>query len=160
MRATIEDLQIPWQTIQLRTQGSLERLRDLVAYHDAPVATMTYLVHSMLSEEIHRGGFKVAFSGTSADELFTGYYDHYILHLAEMKKAGQGGGNETGDPANPSPGSEGAEGQGMQEMSIPAPEEFETPEAYRKALLEGMQGAVPEAYRATNRRYYEELVRQ
>ena len=80
--------------------------------------------------------------------------------MAEMKKAGQGGGNETGDPANPSPGSEGAEGQGMQEMSIPAPEEFETPEAYRKALLEGMQGAVPEAYRATNRRYYEELVRQ
>ena len=89
MRATVEDLKIPWNTIQLRTEGSLERLRDLVAYHDAPVATMTYLVHSMISEEIHRGGFKVAFSGTSADELFTGYYDHYILHLAEMKKAGR-----------------------------------------------------------------------
>jgi asparagine synthase (glutamine-hydrolysing) len=88
MRATVEDLKIPWNTIQLRTEGSLERLRDLVAYHDAPVATMTYLVHSMISEEIHRGGFKVAFSGTSADELFTGYYDHYILHLAEMKNAG------------------------------------------------------------------------
>ena len=90
MRATVEDLKIPWNTIQLRTEGSLERLRDLVAYHDAPVATMTYLVHSMISEEIHRGGFKVAFSGTSADELFTGYYDHYILHLAEMKNAGRG----------------------------------------------------------------------
>ena len=64
MRATVEDLKIPWNTIQLRTEGSLERLRDLVAYHDAPVATMTYLVHSMISEEIHRGGFKVAFSGT------------------------------------------------------------------------------------------------
>ena len=88
MRATVEDLKIPWHTIQLRTEGSLARLRDLVAYHDAPVATMTYLVHSMISEEIHRGGFKVAFSGTSADELFTGYYDHYILHLAEMKSAG------------------------------------------------------------------------
>jgi len=50
---------------------------------------MTYLVHSMISEEIHRGGFKVAFSGTSADELFTGYYDHYILPLAEMKNAGR-----------------------------------------------------------------------
>jgi asparagine synthase (glutamine-hydrolysing) len=89
MRATVEDLKIPWNTIQLSTEGSLERLRDLVAYHDAPVATITYLVHSMISEEIHRGGFKVAFSGTSADELFTGYYDHYILHLAEMKNAGR-----------------------------------------------------------------------
>ena len=85
MRATVEDLKIPWHTIQLRTEGSLERLRELVAYHDAPVATMTYLVHSMISEELHRNSFKVAFSGTSADELFTGYYDHYLLHLAEMK---------------------------------------------------------------------------
>jgi asparagine synthase (glutamine-hydrolysing) len=88
IRATVEDLQIPWHSIQLSTEGSLERLRDLVAYHDAPVATMTYLVHSMISEEVHRNGFKVAFSGTSADELFTGYYDHYLLHLAEMKSQG------------------------------------------------------------------------
>lgn len=88
MRATVEDLQIPWHTIRLCTDGTLDRLRDLVAYHDAPVATMTYLVHSMISEEVHRNGFKVAFSGTSADELFTGYYDHYLLHLAEMQAEG------------------------------------------------------------------------
>jgi len=89
MRATVEDLRIPWHTITLNTEGTLDRLRDLVAYHDAPVATMTYLVHSMISEEVHRNGFKVAFSGTSADELFTGYYDHYLLHLAEMKSEGR-----------------------------------------------------------------------
>ena len=35
-----------------------------------------------------------------------------------------------------------------------------TPEAYRKALLEGMEGEVPEAYRAWKKRYYEELVQQ
>ena len=47
-----------------------------------------------------------------------------------------------------------------QPMALPAPEEFQTPEAYRQALLEGMSGAVPEEYKALNRRYYEELVRQ
>ncbi len=47
-----------------------------------------------------------------------------------------------------------------QRVEIPAPEEFRTPEAYRKALLEGMQAAVPQEYEALNRRYYEELVRQ
>jgi len=31
----------------------------------------------------------VAFLGVSADELFSGYYDHYLLHLAEMKQRGQ-----------------------------------------------------------------------
>ena len=53
--------------------------------------------------------------------------------------------------------------EGLDEASrieIPAPEDFQTPEAYREALLEGMQADVPEEYRALLRRYYEDLVRQ
>ena len=40
------------------------------------------------------------------------------------------------------------------------PEDFRTPEEYRQALLRGMEGDVPEEYRALKRRYYEELVHQ
>ena len=29
-------------------------------------------------------GYKVAISGTGADELFTGYYDHHNLYLHEI----------------------------------------------------------------------------
>jgi asparagine synthase (glutamine-hydrolysing) len=85
IRATIDDLQCKHHLITLDTKGFFERLQELVAYHDAPVATITYLVHSMLSERISQQGYKVAFSGTSADELVTGYYDHFLLHLAEMR---------------------------------------------------------------------------
>ena len=63
----------------------LERLNNLIEYHDAPVATVSYFVHSMISEAVHQSGFRVSFSGTSADELFTGYYDHFILHLNEVR---------------------------------------------------------------------------
>ncbi len=73
---------------------------------------------------------------------------------------GQGGGEEEDGPGGPGQGGNGREGSRNREVAIPTPEEFDTPEAYRKALLEGMQGEVPEAYRAANRRYYEELVRQ
>jgi hypothetical protein len=45
-------------------------------------------------------------------------------------------------------------------VEIPTPEEFRTPEAYRQALLEGMQAEVPPEYQALERRYYEDLVRQ
>ncbi len=45
-------------------------------------------------------------------------------------------------------------------IPIPSREEFRTPEEYRRALLEGMEGDVPEQYRALKRRYYEELVHQ
>jgi hypothetical protein len=43
---------------------------------------------------------------------------------------------------------------------IPAPELFKTPEAYRKALLEGMSGTVPEEFKSLKKRFYEDLVQQ
>lgn len=45
-------------------------------------------------------------------------------------------------------------------VELPGAEEFRTPEEYRKALLEGMEGEVPEEFRAMKKRYFEELVRQ
>lgn len=45
-------------------------------------------------------------------------------------------------------------------VEIPAPERFQTPEAYRRALLEGMEGDVPAEYGTLKRQYFEELVRQ
>ena len=46
--------------------------------------TISYYVHDFLSEAIAARGYKVAISGTGADELFTGYYDHYGFWLAAM----------------------------------------------------------------------------
>jgi asparagine synthase (glutamine-hydrolysing) len=83
--ATVNDTECNHTLINLNYENNLERLKNLIAYHDSPVATTTFFVHSMLSEKISESGFKVAFSGTSADELFTGYYDHFLLHLHEMK---------------------------------------------------------------------------
>lgn len=82
--ATIEDIGCTHTLIEIPQEDPLPRLRKLIAYHDVPVATITYYIHSLLSEAIAGNGYRVAFSGTSADELFTGYYDHFILHLAEM----------------------------------------------------------------------------
>ncbi len=67
---------------------------------------------------------------------------------------GSGGGKGGGDDRD------GKRQRGRVRVEIPAPEEFRTPEAYRQALLEGMQGDVPAEYEALKRRYYEDLVRQ
>ncbi len=64
-----------------------ERLEKLTKYHDGPIATLSYYVHSFLTESISKKKFKVSISGTGADELFTGYYDHYLLHLQSIKKS-------------------------------------------------------------------------
>jgi len=36
-------------------------------------------------ESISNNGYKVSFSGTGADELLSGYYDHHLAYLSEIK---------------------------------------------------------------------------
>lgn len=67
------------------TTGFFKRMERLVRSHDAPVGTISYYAHSFLSEAIHEQGYKISVSGSAADELFTGYYDHYSMWLAYMK---------------------------------------------------------------------------
>lgn len=85
IEAVVQDLGCETHRIQTSTDGFFERLDDLVAYRRQPIITISYYVHSFLSEAIHDKGYKIAISGTAADELFTGYYDHYSMWLAEMR---------------------------------------------------------------------------
>ena len=70
-----------------RKKKFFSRIKKLTNHHDGPIATNSYYIHSFLSEEISKNGFKVAISGTGADELFTGYYDHFLLHFENQKKS-------------------------------------------------------------------------
>ncbi len=64
-----------------------DRLKTLTNYHDGPIATLSYYIHSFLIQSMAKKKFKVSISGTGADELFTGYYDHYLLHFHCLKKS-------------------------------------------------------------------------
>jgi len=86
IEATIKDIDCEHTLIHLSNKDdSRSRLRKLITYHDSPIATISYLIHSMLSEQIAAKGYKVAISGTAADELLTGYYDHFNLQLYCLK---------------------------------------------------------------------------
>jgi asparagine synthase (glutamine-hydrolysing) len=85
IQATIDDVGCKHSLIYISTENSLERLKQLVMYHDVPVATITFLAHSFITEAAAREGYKVIFAGHGADEMVTGYYDHFILHLNEMR---------------------------------------------------------------------------
>lgn len=84
IRAALERLGCAHTLVPVPKAGNFDRLRDLCAYFDAPVITVTYLLQAVLSEEIRKAGFKVALGGTGADEIFSGYYDHYLFWLAEL----------------------------------------------------------------------------
>ena len=84
----INDLKINSNLIYLKDKKNIffERIKSLTDYHDGPISTLSYYVHSFLSENISKNKFKVSISGTGADELFTGYYDHFLLHLQTLNK--------------------------------------------------------------------------
>ncbi len=76
-----QDLDCENQQIFLKNKNNLDNLKKLVEYHDSPISTISYFIHSFLSNLISNNGYKVSISGSAADEIYTGYYDHYLLHL-------------------------------------------------------------------------------
>jgi asparagine synthase (glutamine-hydrolysing) len=84
--AAVRDLGLRHTQAPVVTDGFLPRMRELVRYHDAPVYTISYYAHWLLMELVAGAGYRVAVSGTAADELFTGYYDHHLAYLREVSR--------------------------------------------------------------------------
>lgn len=83
----VDDLKCENFQIEISKKNNfLNRLENLICYHDCPIATISYYIHSFLSEEISKRGFKVALSGNGGDEIFTGYYSHYQKYFASIPK--------------------------------------------------------------------------
>lgn len=84
IEASVKELGIRHTNIPVDTRDFLTKLRTLVAYHDAPVYTITYFAHWLLMEAVAEHGYRISVSGSAADELFTGYFDHHLFYLAEI----------------------------------------------------------------------------
>ena len=85
VQCVVDALRLKHTAIPLDVRGFLPRLRELVRQHDAPVYTITYYAHWLLQQSIAEHGYRISVSGTAADELFTGYYDHHLAYLYEVR---------------------------------------------------------------------------
>jgi asparagine synthase (glutamine-hydrolysing) len=81
----VRELKVRHTAIPVATDGFLSGLRTLVRQHDAPVYTITYYAQWMLQKAIADAGYRISISGTAADELFSGYYDHHLAYLQEIR---------------------------------------------------------------------------
>lgn len=84
VETSVRELGLRHTPVALETAEFLPRLRELVRQHDAPVYTITYYAQWRLMERVGQAGYKVSISGTGADELFSGYFDHHNAYLAAM----------------------------------------------------------------------------
>ncbi|GFM32541.1 asparagine synthase (glutamine-hydrolyzing) [Desulfovibrio subterraneus] len=81
---SVRELGLEHTPVPVGGHDFLGRLTRMVGEHDAPVCTISYFAHHLLMEQLAAAGFKVSISGTGADELFSGYYDHYLMYLAAV----------------------------------------------------------------------------
>jgi asparagine synthase (glutamine-hydrolysing) len=81
----VESQDLRHTAIPLQTDGFLDGLKKLVAYHDAPVYTITAYANWLLMESIGAQRYRISISGAAADELFSGYYDHHAAYLYALK---------------------------------------------------------------------------
>jgi asparagine synthase (glutamine-hydrolysing) len=81
----VAELGLRHTEIPVETGGFLPGMRELVRHHDAPVYTITYFAHWLLMKSIAEHGYRISVSGSAADELFSGYYDHHLAYLHEVR---------------------------------------------------------------------------
>jgi asparagine synthase (glutamine-hydrolysing) len=81
----IKDLNIKNKKITFDKKHFIKNLTKLIKYRQMTVLTISYYVHSQISKIAKKDGVKILISGTGADEIFSGYYDHYILDIIQNK---------------------------------------------------------------------------
>ncbi len=84
VRDVVNTLGLKHTPVHLSPETGIAGLTDLVRQHDAPVYTITYYMHWRLMAHVAEEGYKISISGTGADELFSGYYDHYLMYLRSV----------------------------------------------------------------------------
>ena len=84
---SVEELSIRHTSVLTNVQDFLSKLRTLILQHDAPIYTISYYAHWLLMSSIADHGYHVSISGTGADELFSGYYDHHLAFLHDVQSS-------------------------------------------------------------------------
>ena len=85
VKDAVSFLGVEHTAVPLNASDFWEKLRGLIRHHGCPIFTISYYVHSLLMEAMAAAGYKVSVSGTGADEIFSGYYDHHLLYLHSVR---------------------------------------------------------------------------
>lgn len=78
-----------WHPILIEKFDLFDTVSRMVAAHDEPVATATWLSHFLLCETVQEMGFSSLFGGLGGDELNAGEYEYFIFHFADLRAQGQ-----------------------------------------------------------------------
>ncbi len=87
IKSTAKDCGVKTNLIKLDKKiDFFQILKQSTEYNHYPIFTITNLIQYYLSSFVKKKGFKVCLSGSGADEIYGGYYDHYLMVFNELHK--------------------------------------------------------------------------
>lgn len=78
-----------WNQVRIGQIDVIELVREMIAIHDEPVATATWLSHWLLCKNVTGLGFQTLFGGLGGDELNAGEYEYFYYHFADLQYTGR-----------------------------------------------------------------------
>lgn len=78
-----------WRPIEIGNPDLQDVVPKMIAVHDEPVATATWLSHFLLCEQVAREEFGSLFGGLGGDELNAGEYEYFFYYFADLKTEGK-----------------------------------------------------------------------
>lgn len=90
VKKTLKELNIrnhKW--VRLDKNNTFKNLKIILNKRLIPLPTLTSYIQWNLMKNIAKDGYKVVISGNGADEIFSGYYDHYLCYFADLSNKSQ-----------------------------------------------------------------------
>ena len=83
---TVKQLKIKHKWIKINKDKTFENLKKIIKHRKYPILTVTSYIQWLMFKEIAKDNIKVVISGNGSDEIFSGYYDHHLAYLNDIKK--------------------------------------------------------------------------
>ena len=63
-----------------------KELKELTKKYQSPILNINSISQYYLNKKIKKNGIRVTLSGSGSDEIFAGYYDHFLAYLNSIKR--------------------------------------------------------------------------
>lgn len=94
IRSMLDEKVEVWHPVELGEIDVFEILPGMLAEHDEPVATATWLSHRLLVDRVAGDGFATLFGGMGGDEMNAGEYEYFTYFFADLLASGDVAGFE------------------------------------------------------------------
>lgn len=89
VKLMLEENVSQWHHLSIEDPDIFGLTAKMIAAHDEPVPTVTWLPHFLLCQKARELGVSAISSGLGGDEIFGGEYEHFFFYFADLKRDGK-----------------------------------------------------------------------